>query len=122
MNRLKELRNSKGLTLRELGDLLHITYTALSKAENGQRNLNDNDINILCDFFKVTSDYLLCRTNNNQLSKESEELSHLTIQERYILDSIKTLTTEQLQELIKYIEVMKIRDAIGGFRSADLQG
>lgn len=110
MNRLREIRNSKGLTLRELGDILNITYTALSKAENGQRNLNDSDINMLCDYFKVSADYLLCRTDNP--SPELVEQKNLTIQERYILDAIKGLSTEQYQEIIKYIELIKIRDML----------
>ena len=113
MNRLRELRTMKGLTLRELGEALNITYTALSKIENGQRNLNDVDIDLLCNYFDCSADYLLGRTELKE-PKESEELSRLTIQERYILDSIKTLTTAQLQELIKYIEVIKIRDALKG--------
>lgn len=113
MNRLRELRAMKGLTLRELGETLNVTYTALSKIENGQRNLNDVDINLLCNYFDCSADYLLGRTEEKE-STESEELSRLTIQERYILDSIKTLTKEQLQELIKYIEVIKIRDALKG--------
>lgn len=110
MNRLREIRTSKGLTLRELGDILHITYTAISKVENSQRNLSDNDINMLCDYFKVSADYLLGRSDNP--SPELVEQKNLTIQERYILDAIKGLSTEQYQEIIKYIELIKIRDML----------
>lgn len=122
MNRLRELRKAKGMTIRELGEATNISYPIISYMENGERPFTQQNLEILCKYFKVSADYMLGRSESAILNNENEELSHLTIQERYILDSIKTLTTEQLQELIKYIEVMKIRDAIGGFRSADLQG
>lgn len=59
MNRLNKLRTEKRITLRELAEKVNIDYTALSRVENGKRNLTDNDIAILCSFFNVSSDYLL---------------------------------------------------------------
>lgn len=121
MNKLKELRQAKGLTLRELGEALNVSYTSLSKVENGQRNLNDVDIKLLCDYFECSADYLLGRTEfNENVSKEQEELPQLSVQERYILDSIKTLTKEQLQELIKYIEFLKLKELLPGVGNASL--
>lgn len=113
MNRLRELRKAKGLTIRELGEATNISYPIISYMENGERPFTQQNLEILCKYFNVSADYMLGRSSSN-LATESEELSRLTIQERYILDSIKTLTKEQLQELIKYIEVIKIRDALKG--------
>lgn len=59
MNNLRKLRKEKKLTLRELSEQVQINYANLSKMENGKRNLNNKAIFSLCDFFEVTSDYLL---------------------------------------------------------------
>lgn len=114
MNRLRELRKAKGLTIRELGEATNISYPVISYIENGERPFTQQNLEILSKYFNVSADYMLGRSESSNLTSESEELSRLTIQERYILDSIKTLTKEQLQELIKYIEVIKIRDALKG--------
>lgn len=114
MNNLRKLRLAHGLTLRELGDILHITYTALGKAENNQRNLNDNDINMICDYFNVSADYLLARTSNKNIDETTQML---TEQQRYILESIKGLTAEQLKELIKYIEFLKLQSTINALNN-----
>lgn len=65
-NRLKQLRQEKNLSLRELADIVKISYSALSLAENEKRNLTDSDIEIFCKFYNVSSDYLLCLTNDKK--------------------------------------------------------
>lgn len=120
MNRLRELRKAKGLTIRELGEATNISYPIISYIENGERPFTQQNLEILCKYFNVSTDYMLGRSDSIALENESEDLSRLSIQERYILDSIKTLTKEQLQELIKYIEVIKIRDALKGVTNASI--
>ncbi len=113
MNRLRELRKAKGLTIRELGENTNISYPIISYIENGERPFTQTNLEILCKYFNVSADFMLGRTNLKDANvDELNEFAHLTVQERYILDSIKTLTKEQLQELIKYIEAIKIRDAL----------
>ena len=59
-NRLKELRQEKRLTLRDLAEKIGIDHTAISRIENGGRNLSDEDIVKICQFFECSADYLLC--------------------------------------------------------------
>lgn len=59
MNRLKELRREKRLTLRELADKLHMTNSNISMMELGQRGISNENLVAFCNFFDVSSDYLL---------------------------------------------------------------
>lgn len=110
MNRLKELRKQKGLTIRELGEATRISHSTISMMENEERPFTQQNLETLCKYFNVSTDYMLGHTTNP--SPELVEQKNLTIQERYILDAIKGLSTEQYQEIIKYIELIKIRDML----------
>ncbi len=123
MNNLRQLRKSKGMTIRELGEATMISYAVLSYMENEERPFTQQNLETLCNYFHCTTDYMLGRSETKEAAEELEDLKRLTIQERYILDSIKGLTKAQLQELVKYIEAIKIRDALAIFevpKDADL--
>ncbi len=60
--RAKQLRNEAGLSQTQLAQKLEITQRKLSYLESGQ---SEPDMETLCrmaDFFDVTTDYLLGRT------------------------------------------------------------
>lgn len=59
MNRLKELRKEKRLTIRELGEKVNISYSTISAMENEIRPFTQANLELLCSFFNVSSDYLL---------------------------------------------------------------
>lgn len=59
--RLKPLRNSKGLTQKEMAALLGCTDRHYQKIEYGEVNLPSTTLIFLADYFGVTTDYLLGR-------------------------------------------------------------
>lgn len=61
MNRLKELRRAKGLTQEEIARLLGVQKAAICKYETGRVAIPPDTLVVLCDFFGVTADYMLCR-------------------------------------------------------------
>ena len=63
MNRIKDLRQAMGYTQAALADILNCSNMAISRYENGSRDLDTATINRLCDIFNCTADYLLGRTN-----------------------------------------------------------
>ena len=59
-DRIKQLRNEKGLTQEELGDLLGVKKAAIQKYENGAIvNLKVDTIKKLSDIFKVSPNYII---------------------------------------------------------------
>ncbi len=61
--RLRILRTSKELTQGELGNALNVTKATISQYENEIRKPDSNMLNKIADFFNVTVDYLLGRTD-----------------------------------------------------------
>lgn len=63
MNRLKELRAEKNITQEQLGKILGVEYSAISKYERDIVPLQDNDLIKLSSFFEVSIEYLLCKSD-----------------------------------------------------------
>ncbi|MCL2556519.1 MAG: helix-turn-helix domain-containing protein [Firmicutes bacterium] len=57
--RIKELREEKGLTQAQLAKAIGFNYRTISQYERGINEPDLKTIKKLCDFFEVTSDYLL---------------------------------------------------------------
>lgn len=62
--RLRELRKQKGLTMKELGKKFTLAESTISGYENGNRKPDLEMIDAFADYFEVTADYLLGRTDN----------------------------------------------------------
>ncbi len=61
--RLKELRTIKKLTQSDLANLLGIERSTYGKYETGDSSPDYEKLIQLADFFQVSVDYLLCKTN-----------------------------------------------------------
>ena len=62
-NRLRDLREDKDLKQKDLAELLNIHQTTYSDYELGRLNIPIGVLHTLADFYRVSVDYLLCRTN-----------------------------------------------------------
>lgn len=72
--RLKFLREQKGLTQEELASILNISRSALSLWEIGKREPNQETLRLFAEYFDVSVDYLLGRTDN---PRQVENISQL---------------------------------------------
>ncbi len=62
--RLKELRTEKGLTLKQVSEALSIPLQTYANYEHGTREPPLDLIIAICDFYEITSDYLLGRSDD----------------------------------------------------------
>ncbi len=69
MIRLKDLREDKDLLQKDIADILNITQQQYSKVELGINQLNYENLIKLADFYKVSIDYILGRTNKKEINK-----------------------------------------------------
>ena len=58
-NKLKELRNEKGLTSKALGKIIGVSDATIIRWENNQNDIKAEQLFKLSRFFGVTTDYLL---------------------------------------------------------------
>lgn len=66
--RLKELRNKKGITQISLQMQTGIEQSLISKFESGERVPPTETLMILADFYNVSIDYILYRTDNPEIN------------------------------------------------------
>ena len=94
-NRIKELREREGLSQTQLAEKINASQQSISQWENHM------DIAVaLSDYFHVTIDYLMCRTNqycydDKQFSELNQEIAQLSIRDQRL---IKTLIKSMLEE------------------------
>lgn len=70
MNKLQELRERKGASMKEISRLLGMKYTTYVSYEKGQREPNSDVLVKIADFYGTTVDYLL-GVNNERTSGKS---------------------------------------------------
>ena len=114
-NRLKELRNEKGLTTRELAEIYGVSHASISRAETGDRNLNEDDIAFFTKFFNVSADYLLgisnTRTNTIQVIDMTNSKDGVTPIQMEVIKKIDDLDVKDLEQIMDYIDFIKSKGA-----------
>ena len=68
-NRLKKLRKDRGYTQIALQMQTGIEQALLSKFENGERVPPTETLLRLAEFYNVSIDYILCRTDKPEVNK-----------------------------------------------------
>lgn len=61
--RLKELRKAKGMSQLKLAMDLNMNQNTISRYENGEREPGINELIRIADYFNVSVDYLVGRTD-----------------------------------------------------------
>jgi transcriptional regulator with XRE-family HTH domain len=57
--KLRTLRNKQGLTLRQLGEMVGVSFTFLGKLEKGEKTPNVSMVLRLANVFDVSTDQLI---------------------------------------------------------------
>ena len=69
MFRLKELRTSRKISQVQLAMDLNLTQNSISRYENGEREADYDTLVAIADYFNVSVDYLLGRTDNPRVAQ-----------------------------------------------------
>ena len=103
MNRLKALRAEKNIKQDVLAKLLGLEIAGISKLETGRVPLKDEYIIKLSDFFNVSTDYLLGKTDIRQPVTQTDFEKHLLNSK--FAEKYNKLTDEQKKTLDSLVEV-----------------
>lgn len=111
--RIRSLRKALDLSQKDVSEKIGCSSKVLSNYELGKREPDFETIVKLCDFFNVTADYLLGRTDNPKyfkeivLNSESESLLYYfdKLPEHYKNDVIQYSKLNFLA--LKYIDTVK---------------
>ena len=71
--RLKDLREDSDMTQTKVAELLHTSQTVYSRYERGFQTIPVEHLLILADFYGVSVDYILGRTNVKEVSRQTKK-------------------------------------------------
>lgn len=60
---LKQLRTQKGIYQKDLADYLHVSIATVSSYEHGVHNPDLDTLCRLADYYEISTDYILGRTD-----------------------------------------------------------
>lgn len=62
--RLREIREDRDLTQKQIAEILQKSQQGYSHIENGRAELKIEDLILLCDFYHLSADYVIGRTDD----------------------------------------------------------
>ncbi|MBP2071372.1 helix-turn-helix transcriptional regulator [Thermoanaerobacterium saccharolyticum] len=114
--RFKTLRLEKNLTQAELAKILSIGESTISFYESDKREPDYETLQKIADFFDVSVDYLLGRTDkrNIDVSNDVDERLHKVMQELgpdvlLAFYDLPNMTDEEKENVITLLEVIKAK-------------
>lgn len=109
MGRLAELRKEKGLYQKDVAQLLGIERTTYSRYETGDTQPSHENLVKLADFYDVSVDYLLGRSNAKRPPAGGEAAAGNTLRifghGGVFLE--KELSDEAFRDVVRYIEFIE---------------
>ena len=70
MLRIRELRKKRGITQLKMAMDLEVNQNSISRYENGERQPDINELIRIADYFGVSIDYLVGRTDDTTFFKK----------------------------------------------------
>lgn len=97
--RLKELRTDKNMTQGELAQALNLTRPTITYYESGVRSPDAQKLILIADYFGISIDYLLGRTNNRRLWNIKDDALNVVEAFFNLTDEQKESTFARISEL-----------------------
>ncbi len=104
MNRIKQLRNEKNINQDVLAKLLGLEIAGISKLETGRVPLKDEYIVKLAEYFNVSTDYLLCKSNIRNPETQEDPLGLAKI--GFSMKDYNPPTDKQREQLAELIKIV----------------
>lgn len=105
MIRIKELCTDTQTTMKELGNYVGLSESAISMYANSKRQPDCFTLSKMAEFFDVSTDYLLSRTNVKKVASEICFNKH----EISIIEAYRNLSAEGQFEVDRFLEYAQER-------------
>ncbi len=108
--KLKELRLEKKINQSELGEMIGISPSTVGMYERDQRFPDKDILGKLADYFEVSVDYLLGRTDQRNLqikkTKLDEGITTINAKKINVDEDLPDEAYDKINEYIKMVEMM----------------
>ena len=106
MNRMKLLREQHNLSQTDLAKILNISRQSYNFYENEKRDPDTAMLIRIADFFNVSLDYLLGRTNDPSPLTQEKTPSY----QEEVLQELEDITPEMASEVRQFISYLKHKE------------
>ena len=113
--RLRELRQNKGLSQSQLADALDISKSAISMYELGKREPDLEILETIADYFNVDINYLLGKESSSMyyLDPEAAEIAQ-QVQSRpelkVLFDASRSVSADDLKFVVDMVDRLKAKE------------
>lgn len=98
MNRLRELRIEKGLLQSDIAKIINKSERTVGFYETGERDMGTETLSKLSDFFNVSIDYILGKTDNRNIEEDFKFAYH---------KETEGLSEEEIKEALEFYKKIK---------------
>lgn len=98
MNRLKFLRNEKGENLEKIAKYLDVSIQTISNYENEKREMTPDTIIKLAEYFNVSTDYLLGKSDIRNIEEDFRFAYH---------KETEGLSEDEIKEALEFYKLVK---------------
>lgn len=110
--RLRYLRERKGLAQKYVAEKIGVKNNTLSGYESGRREPDSDTLSRLADFYEVTTDFLLGRSDEPSLTEK--EYYEALAEYRELIEILEHMPEEKRER-----NLQRIRDFVKGISEAD---
>lgn len=105
--RIRELRQKKNLTQKDIADKLIISHQTVGSWERGRTEPSSDALKELATIFDVSIDYLL----GNESSLDTDDIKQARHLRNIATHLDSDITEEEMNEILSFIDFIKQRDA-----------
>lgn len=121
MNKLKEIRLKKGLSVKEASKLLGVSSAYLSQIENGYRQLSRNMLKTFCEKYNVKPNEILEYDEFITIDENNREFNMQDIQLLNLLKALSDSDRDELNVFVEYL-IFKHQRKIEEIKNHDKKG
>lgn len=101
--KIKELRKNSKITQEQLGNAIGVSKMAISYFEKGKKSPGRESLEKIADYFGVTTDYLLGRSEDPELNEEEDKA--VSKEGKNIMSLIESLPEDERKKAWEQLEM-----------------
>ena len=107
---LKNLRDIKGITQKELGKLLGVSRATIAGYETKNHQPDYEKLEMLSHYFEVSIDYLLTGEDSFHIERMKRPPINEKVLDTEVINVYRALPAEVKQDVLKYLKLMQLND------------
>jgi transcriptional regulator with XRE-family HTH domain len=106
--RLKELRDEKGISQKDLAEAVNLSQQAIAKYETDTATPNPDTLAAIANYFNVSIDYLVCNSDIKKAPATNDSDEGEPVQK--MIQLLLTMSPENQKKAVRLFQIMFLDD------------